>query len=81
MTDDEWIGNYCKARGLDWSTLSCVERTRITMFVPCSIRCWRIGGAVDVAPDKPCPECGKINRVHIPTRYELIADGWLPEDL
>lgn len=26
---------------------------------PCSIRCWRVGGSVDVPKGSPCPECGR----------------------
>jgi len=69
----EWVAEFCKRQGLDWEQLSKGERFLITREVPCNIRCWRIGGAVTVAPGEKCPECGKERPVR--TRYERMLEG------
>jgi hypothetical protein len=41
--------------------LACVPCARAYLrSLPCSVRCWHVGGPVDVAPGEPCPECGTV---------------------
>lgn len=68
----QWIKNYCKENLIDWSKLTKGEQFKITMTVPCTIRCFRVGGVVDVTPGQPCPECGK--EAPIPTLWERISE-------
>ena len=76
----EWIGRYCAKHNIDWENLSVGERTRVAMLCPCTIRCWRVGQAVDVSPGEPCPECGRKNYQRM-TRYDvLLADDDLLAD-
>ncbi len=64
MTGEEWVAAFCENNGLDWDQLTKAERFKITMLVPCTIRCFRVGGPVDVARGEQCPECGQV----VPTR-------------
>jgi hypothetical protein len=59
VTAEHWLDGYLEANGIDWDKLTKGEQFKITMLVPCSIRCFRVGGAVDVKPGEECPECGK----------------------
>lgn len=73
VTAEQWIVDYLKARDLEWEGLTPAERFRITMQVPCQIRCFRVGVAIDVQPGEKCPECGKERPVL--TRYERMLNG------
>jgi hypothetical protein len=68
MTVTEWLTEFLREQNLDWEKLSPGERTSVLIQIPCNVRCWRVGGAVDTTPGKPCPECG--SPVPIPTVWE-----------
>ena len=70
MTGEEWVHKLCQEREIDWSKLTAGQRTQITMLVPCTIRCWRVGGPVDVRPGEDCSECGR--HVELLTSWEKI---------
>ena len=70
MTGEEWVHELCQARGIDWSRLTAGERTQITMHIPCTIRCWRVGVSIEVKPGEDCPECGR--HVDLMTSWEKI---------
>lgn len=59
MTSEEWVEGYLETNHIGWDTLTKGEQFQITMLVPCSIRCFRIGGAVAVEPGEECTSCGK----------------------
>lgn len=59
MTTLEWVRNYCRTEGIDWSALTPGQRFQVTRLIPCSIRCFRVGEPVEVGPGQTCPECGK----------------------
>lgn len=69
---EEWVAELCEREGLDWEALTKAEQFQITMMVPCPIRCFRVGGPVDVEPGERCPGCGKIY-VAPPTALERLA--------
>lgn len=56
----EWLGAWLERRGFDWEKLTPAERFLLTREIPCFIRCWRVGVAVDVKPGERCSECGKL---------------------
>jgi len=58
MTAEQWLAGYLEANNFDWDKLTKGEQFKVTMLVPCSIRCFRVGGPVDVKPGQACPECG-----------------------
>ena len=70
MTGPEWVNDFCKAHDLDWTKLTAGDRFKITMLVPCAIRCFRVGEAVDVRPGDVCPECE--HRQDLQTSWEKI---------
>lgn len=73
-----WVADLCEREGLDWEKLTKGEQFRITVMVPCPIRCFQVGGPVDVEPGERCPECGKIY-VAPPTALErIVADEGRP---
>lgn len=72
MTGEEWVDNFCRKRGLDWDKLSFADQRDITRAIPCTIRCWRVGQAVNVEPGRTCPECGRKSN-----RYDVISRGEL----
>lgn len=72
MLAGEWIAAYCERHGLDWEQLTKGERFGIGMLVPCEIRCFRVGVAIDVKPGEKCPECGKGRPPR--TRYERLRE-------
>lgn len=72
MTAEEWVAGYLEANELDWDKLTNAEQFRVTMHVPCNIRCFRVGGAVGVKPGEPCPECGKPRPLL--TSWERLLD-------
>lgn len=73
MTAEAWLTNYCLDHDIDWTKLSKAELFQLSMIVPCTIRCFRIGGSVEVSLGEKCPECGKV---HNPpprvTKYDVI---------
>jgi hypothetical protein len=70
MTAEEWLDAFLKARCIDWEKLTPGQRFKITMMIPCSIRCFRVGGAVDVGPGEVCSECG--TKQDLPTSWDMI---------
>lgn len=73
MTAKEWIANYLEANALDWDKLTKGEQFQITRLVPCNVRCFRVGGAVDVKPGEECPECG--NPRPLLTSWEILLEA------
>ena len=55
----EWLTDYFRIQGIDPDTATDRDVVLAARKIPCSIRCWRIGGPVDVKVGEPCPECGK----------------------
>ena len=70
MTAEEWLDAHCKEQGIDWEKLTLGERFKVTMHIPCSIRCFRVGVPVPVAPGEKCDECGKY--VPLQTSWEKL---------
>lgn len=70
MTGEEWVATYCEKFNLKWEELSIPERRRITCSIPCAIRCWRVGVAVEGKPGEPCEECGSPHP--IPNAWQRI---------
>jgi hypothetical protein len=64
MADDlkarEWLGSFLERHGIEWDSLTKAQQFLMTREIPCSIRCWRVGGPVNVKAGEPCSECGKI---------------------
>lgn len=76
MTLEEWIAKRCLELGVVWEKLTAVERSQILGGVPCSIRCWRVGVAIDVAPGEVCSECGARAKEPVVSRIDhILADG------
>lgn len=75
MTAEQWVLAYCAEHDLDWDSLTAGEQTRVTMQIPCNIRCWRVGVSIETKPGKACPECGRP--VPLPTAWDLVGDGFL----
>ena len=69
----DWLEEKCRELGVEWGDLTAGQRFQLTMSVPCTIRCFRIGSSVDVAIGETCPECGKLNP--LPSRYERILEN------
>jgi hypothetical protein len=65
----EWLEAWAAEEKVDLTSFSPGQRFVAAMKVPCSIRCWRVGDAVEVEPNSRCPECGKENVV---TRWDLL---------
>jgi len=56
-TDDERAMNWLRAHHPD--ALEVEHRPfYLSRLVPCTIRCWRVGGPVTLSNDGVCPECG-----------------------
>lgn len=75
----EWIHAQCEAHGVTWKTLSLAEQRDLTRAIPCNLRCWRVGGAVDTTPGQPCPECGRPVP-HLSLWERLVDDEHGPMD-
>lgn len=73
MTGEEWMADFCQTNGIAWQKLTKGQQFQLGMRIPCNIRCFRVGGPVDVEPGKPCPECGQ--RQPTKTRYDHINNG------
>lgn len=54
-----WIMSNVQLHGVALEDLTPGQIFALTRRVPCRIRCWRTGIAVDTAPKGRCPECGK----------------------
>lgn len=72
---DRWIEDFLRKNRLDWESLSDRDRGIIVRRIPCTIRCWRIGDAVEVEPGKPCPECGRPHEPEVAGRWEQLMAG------
>lgn len=68
---EKWAEGFLERRGLKPEDLSASDWFQVARLVPCHIRCWRVGGPVDVKPGDKCPECGKL--CPTPTRYDLLT--------
>jgi hypothetical protein len=68
---DRWLDAYCKSSGITWEKLTAAERFQVTMLVPCTIRCFRVGDVVEVAVGERCPECGTVLQP-VMSRYDYI---------
>ena len=66
----EWLRGFLDHHGIKWDTLTKAQQFLMTREIPCTIRCWRVGGPVDVRPGEECSECGKP--VPLKTSWELI---------
>jgi len=66
----EWLGRWLERNHIDWDTLTKAQQFLLTREIPCSVRCWRVGGPVDVRAGDPCSECGKIEPK--PTAWDVI---------
>jgi hypothetical protein len=66
----KWLEQYAIAKGIDLDALSPAEWFIIAMQVPCAIRCWRVGLSIDVPPNEPCPECGKV---YVYTKWDRLV--------
>lgn len=78
MTGEEWVYRYCQENNIGWETLSMAEQFQLSMLIPCTIRCFRVG--VSVSPLKSgekCPECGKPHKddLGIRTKYSTIREA------
>lgn len=62
MTDQveasKWLMVFLEKNAIDWTSLSQAQKFLLMREIPCPIRCWRVGGPVDVQPGEVCPECG-----------------------
>jgi hypothetical protein len=70
----EFLKEKCQEFGVKWEDLTAGQRFQMAMLVPCTLRCFRVGGAVDVKLGEKCPECGKLNDDR-PTRYQQILEN------
>lgn len=66
----EWLAKWLERQGIQWDNLTAAQQFLAAREIPCSIRCWRVGGPVDVKPGDVCPECGQ--EVPKPTCWEMI---------
>jgi len=60
ITAEEYLKHYCKENNINWNKLTRAEQFMLTRKIPCTIRCFRVGGPVDLDEDGTCPECGAI---------------------
>jgi len=67
-----WLDTYIAAKEMDRDRLTKADWFLLTREVPCEIRCWRIGEAVEVSPGESCPECGKMRPA--PSVWDRILD-------
>jgi len=81
LVDDDalWgcIRTYCQDGGIDWEALTHGQQFMVLKeVVPCSIRCSRVGGPVDVKLGEACPECGKPHKEveRPPTHYQRLRN-------
>lgn len=74
VTAEQWLDGYLEANGIDWEKLTKGERLKLTMHIPCNIRCWRVGGPVEVKPGESCPECG-LERPLLTVWERLLEDN------
>lgn len=80
ITAEEWLTEYCVKRNIDWSKLTKAELFQLSMVVPCTIRCFRVGAAItELRLGEKCPECGGVynDTSHIPNKYDVILQGVL----
>lgn len=70
----EFLKEKCREFGVEWKDLTAGQRFQMAMLVPCTLRCFRVGGAVEVKIGEKCPECGKLND-NRPTRYQQILEN------
>jgi len=60
ITGEEWLAKYCVDNDIDPNKLSTAELFQLSMHVPCTVRCFRVGGSVDGEVGEKCPECGRV---------------------
>lgn len=65
----EWLEAWAVEEKVDLKSFSPFQWFTAAMKVPCYIRCWRVGDAVEMDANSRCPECGKENVV---TRWALL---------
>lgn len=70
----EFLIQKCRELNVKWEDLTAGERFRMAMLVPCTLRCFRVGGPVQVEFGEKCPECGKLHEDR-PTRYERALEN------
>jgi hypothetical protein len=66
----EWLAGWLERHHVVWDELSPAQRFLLAREIPCSVRCWRVGGPVDVKPGDKCSECGKLEP--LPSFWEMI---------
>lgn len=69
----EWLAHLLEKHQIDWDKLTPAQRLMLTRHIPCFIRCWRVGGPVDVKPGEVCSECGQ--KQVVPTFWEKLPLG------
>lgn len=52
--------DYAWKHNLDLDKLTLGEKFRLSMMVPCVLRCWQAGVAISLQPGERCDECGKL---------------------
>jgi len=63
ITGEEWLAKYCVDNGIDPNKLSKAERFQLSMEIPCTVRCFRVGGYVNpMEVGEKCPECGRVHK-------------------
>ena len=75
MSDEkalEWLNQYLLENKIDMDKLSPAQQFLLMREIPCTIRCWRVGGPVEVERGKKCPECGKLRPLR--TSWERILE-------
>jgi hypothetical protein len=75
MPDDdlaarEWLARWLDRNHIKYDSLTQAQKFLLMREIPCSIRCWRVGGPVDVKPGEKCSECG--HEEPKPTAWERI---------
>lgn len=71
VSAEEWLEKYCDTNAIDWDKATPVERFKLTMQVPCHIRCFRVGCPVS-RRGEACPECGR--KTTLPTVWERLLE-------
>ena len=66
----EWLAEFIEREGIEYDKLSQGQKFMLMHEIPCSIRCFRVGGPVDVRRGEPCPECGAVEPLL--TSWEII---------
>lgn len=70
MTPEGWVAKFCDDHGLEWDKLDVADRRAVLRAIPCNVRCWRVGVAVETKPGEPCSECG--HPVPLPTAWDRV---------